>query len=304
MYKHTGATGCIAAIDAKIVQGSGKVQLPSGEFVPRAVKVFVVVAADGQILWAEAYYHTGRDEVMFKDTRLYKWLLTKKLPVFKRWVDGHLIVVPGFFTTDHQMDLFSQFAKVSQNLVSGSVNCAEEKMSAEERYVNRLIKTSNGCCELTFGTITQQYASFDTLPPCGKPCTRNLLLVLIPVKLRELIMREEHERSVKSAVRTKMVANYVRKADKSTYQIILKAHKPLATGLDGRPYGPKQLTPLAKAIPPQGFLLAAAGRVQCGMGSQNDLNAVIQHISSVYGLDMLQTAVQSAIHYERYDENE
>lgn len=306
MHEHTGATGCIAAIDAKVVSGSGKVTLPSGEVIPRAVKVFAVVAADGQILCAEAHYHTGKDEAMFKQTRLYNWLTTKKLPVFKRYVNGFLIVVPGFFSTDHQMDLFSEFATDSENLVSGSITCEEDYLPVEKRYVNQLIKKSNSCCELTFGTVIQQFSSFDTLPPCGKPCTRNLLLVLIPLKLRNLILQSQHTENLHAAGRTKMVGSYVRKAGRSTYDIVVKAHTPLAKGLDMRSWGPKQLVRPPRAIPPQGELLAAAGRVHSGSGTQADLNALFEFYAEMYGREMLTRALegQSSRRNDSYEDYE
>lgn len=69
MFKATGLTGYIMAVDCKVVSGN-TVMMEADILIPRQQLVFSCVAGDGHPLYAESMWRTDTDECAFRKTKL------------------------------------------------------------------------------------------------------------------------------------------------------------------------------------------------------------------------------------------
>lgn len=240
MYRKTGLTGYIASIDCKVVPGNATVEIGQNRF-NRHVLLFTVTAADGYLLHTEAIWRTKTDEAAFRATKLYKILLKLKFPVFQRFIQGFLVTVQGFMTTDHQMDYQSFLALETDNVISGSIVDQVDGMSPAEKFVNLAIQEGQGIGERVYGCVTSMYTTAAQLPAVAGNLSHDydLYLTFLPFKLRNYMQGSMHKKARKRGIRAtkgKMIEK-----NKNTFEIAVDAHERIATTLNREIYGGKQL---------------------------------------------------------------
>lgn len=248
MHRQTGITGYIASIDCKIVPGNATVELNQKRY-NRHVLVFTVTAADGYLLHTETIWRTKTDEAAFRATKLWGIIQRLNFPVFQRLVKGFLVTVPGYMTTDHQMDYQSFLALETDKVISGSIIDQVEGLSPAEKFVNLAIQEGQGIGERVYGTITSMYTTAAQLPAVAGNMTHDfdLHLARLPFQLRNYMQGTMHNLARKRPVRAaKGTLKKKDRMNRSTFDIVVKAYERIATSLNMEIYGGKQLMPRPK----------------------------------------------------------
>lgn len=249
MFKRTGLTGYIMAIDCKVVAGNSIIK-EDGIVIRREQLVFSCIAGDGHPLYAESMWRTETDESAFRKSKLWSIINGMDLFAFVRMVDGVRICSPGIATVDHQMDFNSWIGAESKNIISGSIATSDKCLTAAQKFVNIAIDKGQDSVEHCFGTTCTTWGSLAQLPVVrgNTKHSHDLLLTVLPLKMRAYLHATEHKRNKLLQQHQLADAGTCESEEKETYGKVAEAHSRLATKLPSLQYAMKQARPATRAL--------------------------------------------------------